>query len=99
MNKSKDKVILENEEPIHEYFGLSYANYLVLPRSVLQSMPEDWQEKFVSLLKQIPEVIAEDFEPEGGYDVRAKDASFCFVTDSYSNYERGRRQLETIPEE
>jgi len=85
--------VVKSKEPIHNYFGLSYANYLVLPRSVLQSMPEDWQERFVCLLGQIPEVIAEDFEPEGGYDVRAKDSSFEFIADPYSNYERGRRRL------
>ena len=39
------------ESPIHWYFGLSYANYLVLPRSVLQSMPIKWQEDFVKLLE------------------------------------------------
>jgi len=25
---------------IHTWFGLTYANYLVLPRTLLQSMPE-----------------------------------------------------------
>lgn len=88
------KAIIEKEH-IHEYFSLSYANYLVLPRSVLQSMSVDWQEKFVNLLERIPEVIIEDFEPEGGYDVRARYSDGCFFTDSFSNYERGRRRLGT----
>jgi hypothetical protein len=39
--------------PIHTWFGLSYANYLVLPRTVLQSMPQDWQERFVALLGEV----------------------------------------------
>jgi hypothetical protein len=39
-------------EDVHTYFGLSYANYLVLPRTMLQSMPEDWQTRFVALLNQ-----------------------------------------------
>lgn len=81
------------EDYVHGYFGLSYANYLVLPRSILQSMPESWQKKFVCLLEQIPEVITEKFEPEGGYDVRAKDSGGHFTKDPYSNYERGRRRL------
>jgi hypothetical protein len=29
---------------------LSYANYLVLPRTILQSMPMEWQHRFVELL-------------------------------------------------
>ncbi|MEU9014308.1 hypothetical protein AB0D12_31965 [Streptomyces sp. NPDC048479] len=38
---------------IHTHFGLSYANYLVLPRTLLQSMPKDWQQPFVALLEQL----------------------------------------------
>lgn len=82
------------KEAIHEYFGLSYANYLVLPRVVLQSMPDAWQEEFVRLLEQIPETIDEDTEPAGGYDVHAKDEAGRFVEDPLSNYERGRRRLK-----
>lgn len=85
---------ITEQEHIHEYFNLTYANYLVLPRSVLQSMPESWQEKFVCLLERIPRVIAEDFEPEGGYTVQARDSEGRFITDPYSNYERGGRRLE-----
>src|SRR5688572_2062061 len=29
-------------QDIHSWFGLSYANYFVAPRSLLQSMPEAW---------------------------------------------------------
>lgn len=39
--------------PIHEWFGLSYSNYLVLPRTLLQSMPTEWQERFVACLDEI----------------------------------------------
>lgn len=38
---------------IHDYFGLSYANYLVLNRTVLQSMPEQWQKDFVQMLAEL----------------------------------------------
>ena len=38
---------------IHIFFGLSYAKYLVLPRSILQSMSEEWQRDFVKLLDQL----------------------------------------------
>lgn len=43
---------MNDNEKIHGYFGLSYANFLVLPRSLLQSMPEEWQERFVMLLNE-----------------------------------------------
>lgn len=87
-----DKVV-EADEPIHNYFGLSYAHYLVIPRVVLQSMPIWWQEQFVELLHQIPETIVDDTEPVGGYDVRTRDENGRFTEDPFSNYERGRRRL------
>lgn len=31
--------IIKYESPIHYWFKLSYAQYLAIPRSVLQSMP------------------------------------------------------------
>lgn len=95
-NETKTAII--EDEPIHGYFGLSYANYLVMPRSVLQSMPIDWQEKFVELLNSIPETIDEDFEPVGGYFVQARDDDGSYAEDLYSNYERGRRRLKTKQE-
>lgn len=39
-------------EAIHGYFELSYANYEVLPRSLLQSMPDEWQTRFVRMLEE-----------------------------------------------
>jgi hypothetical protein len=47
----------EESEPIHAWFGLTYANYLVLPRSVLQSMPVEWQRDFVRRLKELDETF------------------------------------------
>lgn len=39
--------------PIHGWFSLTYANFLVVPRAVLQSMPVEWQEQFVGLLEEL----------------------------------------------
>ena len=83
----------DKHEAIHGWFSLSYANYLVFPRSVLQSMPDEWQERFVALLEQVPPRLGTDWEPSGGYDVHAKNESGKYVSDPYSNYERGRRRL------
>jgi hypothetical protein len=40
-----------------EWFGLSYASWLTIPRIVLQSMPIKWQEKFFGLLDEIEGTI------------------------------------------
>lgn len=47
------------EEPIHEHFGLTYASYQVLPRTVLQSMPVWWQRAFVDLLRLADQAAAD----------------------------------------
>lgn len=44
-------------EPIDEIFGLSYASYLVLRRVVLQSMPVDWQARFLACMKELEDAV------------------------------------------
>lgn len=50
-----EKDRLERGEPVHGSFGLSYASYYVVPRSVLQSMPLEWQDRFIELANQLVE--------------------------------------------
>jgi len=52
-----EKPIVMDDEPIHLYFGLSYAHYLVLPRTALQSMPIEWQRRFVDCLRELGDEI------------------------------------------
>lgn len=47
----------EEHEAIHVWFELTYANYLVLPRSVLQSMPDEWQQRFVGALREMEDAF------------------------------------------
>jgi hypothetical protein len=82
-------------EAIHAYFGLSYANYLVVPRVVLQSMPDEWQVQFVALLEEMTSLLGTEWEPKAGYRVHVLDESKRYCTDPYSNYERGGRRLPT----
>jgi hypothetical protein len=64
---------------IHAFFGLTYADYLVVPRTVLQSMPLNWQEHFVALLRQVEETFPD--LPTPAYDVRvlARGPELIFV--------------------
>ncbi len=80
-------------EAIHGFFSLSYANYLVIPRSVLQSMPDKWQSDFVDLLNKIPTEYI-----DRQYWVRRCDCKGTFLSDDLSNYERGRRKVFTLKE-
>ena len=56
--------------PIHEWFSLSYSNYLVLPRTLLQSMPIEWQERMVACLTELQDAFEHLPQPEA-YRVEA----------------------------
>jgi len=53
-----DTPVPPRAEAIHNHFGLSYAQYLVLPRTALQSMPDEWQSQFVKLLEELDATFA-----------------------------------------
>jgi hypothetical protein len=79
-------------DAIHSWFELSYAQYLTIPRSVLQSMPGSWQQRFVACLEQLDALI--DWRPHGGrYWVELRDAQGRYARDPLMDYERGRRRI------
>ncbi len=41
-----------DDKKINEWFQLSYASFLVLPRVFMESMPLEWQQKLVKLLEE-----------------------------------------------
>lgn len=44
--------------PVWNAFGLTRASYAVFPRRALQSMPTDWQQRFVDLLHEMHAMLA-----------------------------------------
>lgn len=62
---------------VHEYFELSYASYLVKHRTLLQSMPADWQERFVALLEEFDAAFAH-VEQADGYKVTAGQWAYIY---------------------
>ena len=70
---------------ISEWFNLSYAQYLTIPRSILQAMPLDWQERFTACLMELDDTF--DWRPEEGrYWVRLKDAKGRYASDPFMQY-------------
>lgn len=65
---SANESLIADTEAIHTWFSLSYANYLVVPRSVLQSMPSEWQTRFVAMLGELDGAFGHLDYPH--YDVR-----------------------------
>jgi hypothetical protein len=71
------------KKDVHLWFELTRANYLVLPRSLMEGMPLDWQEKFTALLDE----MRETFEPvDDNYSVYLRDENGKFKKDIYANY-------------
>ena len=82
---------MRESEPIHCWFELTYANYLVLPRSLLQSMPEDWQARFVAMLEELNDAYSHLDWPS--YIVTARREG-RFIRDPIPHYDRGRTYVE-----
>lgn len=54
---------------VHGFFSLSYSNYLVLHRTLLQSMPDEWQVRFVDCINELTHAYRH-IEHAPGYDVK-----------------------------
>jgi hypothetical protein len=76
-----------SDTPVHDWFGLTYARYLTLPRSILQSMPLEWQRKFVALLEEADLACETAGITTPKYSVRAVEGG-RFVVDPFGEYRR-----------
>lgn len=77
-----------NRQPIHDWFELSYAQFLTVPRLVMESMPLDWQRKMAALLQEMDDTF--NWRPaEGRYWVRLKDARGRFTDAPLADYRHG----------
>jgi hypothetical protein len=74
------------QEDIHSHFGLTYANYLVLPRTLLQSMPPEWQHRFVTCLQEMGEAF-DHVEQASVYEVTAaREVEYDMLTPDERKY-------------
>ena len=88
MAKTFKEQLSESDEPINWWFELSYAQYLTVPRLVMQSMPIEWQQKMAVLLQEMDETF--DWRPkEGQYWVKLKDSKGRFMDAPLEDYRRG----------
>lgn len=57
--------------PIDDWFSLSYSSYQVVPRTLAQCMPLEWQQRMVACLRELERAFAhvetaEDYEVNAG---------------------------------
>lgn len=81
---------------IHSWFELTYAQYLTVPRSIMEAMPPEWQEKMVALLEELDDTF--DWRPEHGrYWCRLRDNKGRMVDDPLMEYRRpDTKYIESI---
>lgn len=84
-------------DDVHAWFSLTYANYLVVERTVLQSMPEEWQQRFVACLRELDKAT-QDLERAPRFRVSAVDVNGRYVHDPVPHYDRGRARVELLGE-
>lgn len=90
--------------PAHEWFGLSYSAYFVMPRMAIEAMPHEWQRRFIALMD---EAEAADLNTPDYYVLRqepyyttvkkydeddetSRDFEFtAWFEDPWANYRRG----------
>ena len=86
------RVCSTDSEPIHLWFNLTYSSYLVLQRTLLQSMPTEWQVRFVRCLEELDAAFGDQM-PDVSYSVRTRiDGKYAH--DPLADYQRGRRTIQ-----
>lgn len=95
-----DRLEVDETEPVHAWFGLTYSNYLVLPRALLQSMPVDWQTRLVRCLRELDAAATNaGIETAPAYSVHARTDDGKFAAEPVPHYSRGRTRLDLTPRE
>jgi hypothetical protein len=86
--------LVRDAEPVHGWFGLTYANYYVMPRAILQSAPIATQRRFVALASELSRLFnLSELLPPGGYRVQALTTGGRFTTNPCPHYDRGRTRV------
>ncbi len=85
---------LFDESAVHGSFGLSYASYRVIPRLVMESMPGDWQHRYLRLEREVEERFGGEVLA-GRYLVKLRDERGGFVADPLADYRHGRLRPPT----
>lgn len=73
------------DAPFHAWFGLTYSAYLVLPRAILEALPEDLQNRMIACIDEARELLDTD-KISDNYSVKLRDDEGRYVRDPFANY-------------
>jgi hypothetical protein len=82
-------------EPVSCWFSLTYSSYMVLHRVALESMPAEWQRKFIALIEQMQAELQTDLLPSE-FMVKAR-VNGKFITDDWAQYRHRRLPPRSEP--
>ena len=80
---------MKTPRDINDWFSLTYASYLVLPRVLLQSMPPKWQKVFVAHLDQLEDAYPDYQSPRYAVYVRGDKGRLAIEDKQYRDYRHG----------
>lgn len=79
--KAYDRETEQQDGPVHAFFGPTYSSYQVVPRVLAQSMPPEWQARFVQCMEEMQEAFG--YLGDISYDVKtAQDVYANELTDA-----------------
>ncbi len=94
MDNTKVDLDLDSNTPVWDWFELSYASYVAIPRIVLQAMPIKWQKDFVKLMDELDNTI--DWRRNHCY-IQYRDSKGRFLKkDPFSNYRHYQPSIKEI---
>lgn len=77
---------MEGNERLRMWFGLSYAGFAVLPRVLMEDMPDEWQGRMAALLEEYDAAFP-GLTKEPGFVVRsARQGEMIPVSEHLKNY-------------
>jgi hypothetical protein len=73
---------------MQDWFGLSYASWMTIPRVLMEAMPVEWQDKMAKLLEEYEDAFPN--RPDIGTRVQAvgSDGKLTCIPEWLKNYRR-----------
>ena len=82
----------EDRTPVHDRFGLTYGNYMVLHRSIMEAMPVGWQDRWVALVDEFWDEFDDHVVPQE-FEVHVRGEKGRFLSDPFAPYRHPDRAL------